>query len=102
MTAASRGLAVTQAHCTFALGGFDARQLKSMTLTNFFRTWYGPTQRGFAASDEAGQAVLRRAPEQPWTEHNGATDGTTRIAAEYLEVSTDKHPKSQIQAQGDD
>ena len=53
----------------------------------FFRTWYGPTQRAFAALDEAGQSALRRDLEQLWTEHNSATDGTTRIAAEYLEVS---------------
>lgn len=52
----------------------------------FFRTWYGPTHRAFAALDETGQAALRRELEQLWTEHNRATDGTTRIAAEYLEV----------------
>jgi len=53
----------------------------------FFRTWYGPTQRAFAALDEAGQAAYRRDLERLWTEHNRATDGATRIAAEYLEVS---------------
>jgi SAM-dependent methyltransferase len=53
----------------------------------FFRTWYGPTQRAFAALDEAGQAALRRDLEQLWSEHNRATDGTTSIPAEYLEVT---------------
>jgi SAM-dependent methyltransferase len=53
----------------------------------FFRVWYGPTHRAFAALDEAGQAALRRDLEQLWTEHNRATDGTTSIPAEYLEVS---------------
>jgi SAM-dependent methyltransferase len=53
----------------------------------FFRIWYGPTHRAFAALDEAGQAALRRDLEQLWTEHNRATDGTTRIKAEYLEVT---------------
>ncbi|MBI1761884.1 MAG: methyltransferase domain-containing protein [Acidobacteria bacterium] len=52
----------------------------------FFRTWYGPTQRAFAALDQAGQAALRRDLEQLWTAHNRATDGTTQIVAEYLEV----------------
>jgi len=52
----------------------------------FFRAWYGPTQRAFAALDEAGQAALRRDLERLWAEHNLATDGSTRIAAEYLEV----------------
>jgi len=53
----------------------------------FFRAWYGPTQRAFAALDEAGQAALRRDLERLWTEHNCAADGATRIAAEYLEVT---------------
>lgn len=53
----------------------------------FFRTWYGPTLRAFAALDEAGQAALRRDLEQLWTEHNRAVDGTTSIPAEYLEVT---------------
>src|SRR5215475_3148054 len=53
----------------------------------YFRTWYGPTQRAFAALDEAGQAALRRDLEQLWTDLNQAKDGTTSITAEYLEVN---------------
>ncbi len=53
----------------------------------FFRVWYGPTQRTFAALDEAGKAALRRDLEQLWTEQNCDTGGTTRVIAEYLEVS---------------
>lgn len=53
----------------------------------FFRVWYGPTHRAFAALSEAGQAALRRDLEQLWTEHNRATDGATSIKAEYLEVT---------------
>jgi hypothetical protein len=57
----------------------------------YFRTWYGPTQRAFAAldekGDETGQAALRRDLETLWTQHNTAADGTTRIVAEYLEVT---------------
>jgi SAM-dependent methyltransferase len=52
----------------------------------FFRAWYGPTQRAFAALDEAGQAALRSDLERLWTAHNRATDGSTRISSEYLEV----------------
>ncbi len=52
----------------------------------YFRAWYGPTQRAFAALDESGQAALRRDLERLWTDHNIYTDGVTRIAAEYLEV----------------
>ena len=52
-----------------------------------FRTYYGPTNRAFAALDATGQAEgLRRDLEQLWTEHNSATDGTTRYESEYLEV----------------
>jgi ubiquinone/menaquinone biosynthesis C-methylase UbiE len=52
----------------------------------FFRTYLGPTQRAFAALSEDKQAILRRDLENLWTQHNQATDGTTHVAAEYLEV----------------
>jgi 2-polyprenyl-3-methyl-5-hydroxy-6-metoxy-1,4-benzoquinol methylase len=51
-----------------------------------FRTYYGPTNRAFTALDAAGQEALRRDLEQLWTEHNRATDGTTRFESEYLEA----------------
>jgi SAM-dependent methyltransferase len=51
-----------------------------------FRTYYGPTNRAFIALEAAGQDALRRDLEQLWTEHNRATDGTTRYESEYLEV----------------
>jgi SAM-dependent methyltransferase len=52
----------------------------------FFRTWYGPTRRAFAALDISGQAALRHDLERLWTINNLTGNGTTRIAAEYLEV----------------
>ncbi len=55
-------------------------------VVEYFRQWYGPTQRAFAALDEAGQAALRYDLEQLWAQHNQATDGTTHVEAEYLEV----------------
>ena len=55
-------------------------------VVEFFRTWYGPTQRAFAALDETGQTALRRDLEQLWSEHNQVSDGTTKITSEYLEV----------------
>ena len=51
-----------------------------------FRTYYGPTQRAFAALDADGQAALRNDLERLWAEHNQATDNTTHVEAEYLEV----------------
>jgi SAM-dependent methyltransferase len=53
---------------------------------NYFRLWYGPTLRSFAALDEQGREGLRRDLEKLWSEHNRATDGTTRVESEYLEV----------------
>jgi len=51
-----------------------------------FCLWYGPTLRAFAALDETGRAGLWGELEKLWTEHNEATDGTTRVRSEYLEV----------------
>ena len=55
-------------------------------VVEFYRIYYGPTQRAFAALSEDKQAALRRDLENLWTQHNIATDGTTHIEAEYLEV----------------
>ena len=52
----------------------------------FYRVNYGPTLRAFAALSETGQAALRRDLESLYDQHNIATDGTTSIAAEYLEA----------------
>ncbi|MGH9903196.1 MAG: class I SAM-dependent methyltransferase [Pyrinomonadaceae bacterium] len=53
---------------------------------DYFRAWYGPTLRAFAALDEDGRAALGRDLTRLWSEHNRATDGTTHVEAEYLEV----------------
>ena len=55
-------------------------------VVEFFRRYYGPTHKAFAALDAEKQAALRGDLEQLWIEHNTATDGTTLIEAEYLEV----------------
>jgi len=52
----------------------------------FYRLYYGPTLRAFAGLSEVGQAALRRDLEDLYAQHNKATDGTTVIEAEYLEV----------------
>lgn len=51
-----------------------------------FRNYFGPAQKAFDALDESGQAALRSDLERLWTDNNLATDGTSRIEAEYLEV----------------
>jgi SAM-dependent methyltransferase len=55
-------------------------------VVEFFRTYYGPSHKAFAALDAEKQSALRRELEQLWTGHNTTTDGTTSIDSEYLEV----------------
>ncbi len=51
-----------------------------------FRKYFGPTQKAFESLDADGQAALRSDLEGLWTGHNHATDGTTEVESEYLEV----------------
>jgi SAM-dependent methyltransferase len=53
---------------------------------DFYRVHYGPTLKAFAGLSEAGQADLRRDLEELYGDHNEASDGTTCISAEYLEI----------------
>lgn len=55
-------------------------------VVELFLTCYGPTNRAFAALDDAGRNALRSDLEQLWSKHNQANDGTTQVPAEYLEV----------------
>jgi ubiquinone/menaquinone biosynthesis C-methylase UbiE len=55
-------------------------------VVEFYRLYYGPTQRAFAALTPESQAALRQDMERLWTEHNRATDGSTHVESEYLEV----------------
>ena len=52
----------------------------------FYRVHYDPTLKAFAGLSETAQAALRRDLEDLYVRHNDARDGTTCIAAEYLEV----------------
>ena len=55
---------------------------------DFFRRYYGPTQRAFESLASAGQTALRAALIELQTEHNIATvPGTTEVAAEFLEIT---------------
>jgi hypothetical protein len=56
-----------------------------------FRLYYGPTQRGFEALDTDEQTALQNDLERLWSEHNRATDNTTQVAGEYLEVVATKN-----------
>lgn len=56
-------------------------------VVEFFRTYYGPTNRAFAALDENGQQALRSALEAHWSAANLGGINETRVEAEYLEVT---------------
>jgi SAM-dependent methyltransferase len=51
-----------------------------------FRTYFGPTNVSFASLGKREQAALRRDLEELWSRHNKATDGTTDVDLEYLQV----------------
>ena len=81
----------------FAQGFTDVRLTRRIALmrypfppaetVEFFRQYYGPTQKAFAALDDSAQAALRRDLIELQTANNIATvPGTTEVAAEYLEV----------------
>jgi hypothetical protein len=55
-------------------------------VVEFFRAFYGPTNRAFAALDAEGQCALRHDLEQLWTDNNRESNGSTQVAAEYIEV----------------
>ncbi len=52
----------------------------------FFRQHFGPTNVAFSRLDEAGQRTFAEKLEALWNEHNTATDGTTAVTTEYLDV----------------
>lgn len=54
-------------------------------VVEFFRANYGPMTRAFASIGEE-QQQLRDELTDLWSRHNRATDGTTRVDAEYLQV----------------
>ena len=55
-------------------------------VVEFFRAHYGPMTRAFASIGEEAQQQLRADLTDLWFRHNRATDETTRVDAEYLQV----------------
>ena len=55
-------------------------------VVEFFRRYYGPTNRAFASLDPSATRELRQALEDLWSASNLAGDGITVVPAEYLEV----------------
>ncbi len=58
----------------------------NISVVELFRACYGPTIQAFEALNEGGRATLYRDLVRMWASQNRATDGTTRVEAEYLEV----------------
>lgn len=79
------GNRVSQIVCTPRPIGFRFPVAPS-EVTDLFATAYGPTLMALRALDAKGQQSLRGALTQLWTDHNVATDGTTLVWSEYLEV----------------
>ena len=52
----------------------------------YFRAYYGPTLRAFAALTPEAQQPFRSDLEELWTRNNQAQDGTTKVDSTYLEV----------------
>lgn len=55
-------------------------------VVEFFRLYYGPTNRAFASLDDKGQTELRQELETLWAAHNRGGADCTTVLAEYLEV----------------
>ena len=55
-------------------------------VVDFFLEYYGPTNRAYLSLNDAGRKALHDDLTALWTRNNAATDGTTQVAAEYIEV----------------
>src|SRR3954470_12897198 len=55
-------------------------------VVEFFRQYYGPTNRAFASLDESDAQKLRADLEALWSAHNRGGDELTVVSSEYLEV----------------
>jgi SAM-dependent methyltransferase len=56
-------------------------------VVEYFREYFGPTKMAFASLDAHGQAALKKDLADLWEQNNRATDGTTEVESEYLEVT---------------
>ena len=55
-------------------------------VVEFFRQYYGPTNKAFASLDEAAAATLRGELEDLWSVNNRGGDELTVVQGEYLEA----------------
>jgi len=55
-------------------------------VVDFFIEYYGPTNRAYGSLNDARKRALHDDLTALWTRNNCATDGTTLVLAEYIEV----------------
>ena len=73
-------LTMTRRHYTFTYPFPPAE------VVEFFRQYYGPTNRAFATLDESDARKLRAELEALWSACNRGEDELTVVSSEYLEV----------------
>jgi SAM-dependent methyltransferase len=56
-------------------------------VVDFFFDYYGPTNRAYASLGDVTREALHAELTGLWTCNNVATDGTTRVMSEYIEVT---------------
>jgi ubiquinone/menaquinone biosynthesis C-methylase UbiE len=55
-------------------------------VVDVFIEYYGPTNRAYSSLNEEGRKALYEELTSLWTRNNVATDGSTRVPSEYIEV----------------
>jgi ubiquinone/menaquinone biosynthesis C-methylase UbiE len=75
--------ALTMTHRAYPLWSYP---FSVPEVVEFFHLNYGPVQRAFATLDADGQRALRKDLEEVFSQYNCATDGTTSLESEFLEV----------------
>ncbi|MFN2500769.1 MAG: class I SAM-dependent methyltransferase [Pyrinomonadaceae bacterium] len=60
--------------------------LSPIEVVEHFREFFGPTKKAFDSLDAQGKEALRHDLEHFWMENNIATDDSTLVESEYLEV----------------
>ncbi len=55
-------------------------------VVDFFIEYYGPTNRAYASLNDEGRAALHADLTALWAQNNTATDGTTMVPSEYIQV----------------
>jgi len=55
-------------------------------VVDYFFEYYGPTNRAYGTLNEAGKKAFHEELTALWSRNNTATDGTTMLPGEYIEV----------------